>query len=338
MLGLDRGLTEHRLPTILGKKPVKQSPRRFAPEVIDKIKEEIERLLKAKFIRTSRYAEWVSSIVPVIKKNEKLWVSIDFRDLNTATPKDEYPMPIAEMMIDTAASNEIISLLDGYSGYNQIYIAANDVSKIAFRCKGVLGVYAWVMMSFGLKNVGEKYKREMNLIFHDLIGKFVQVYIDDIIVESKRKDEHLLHLKLSFERMRKHELNMNPLKFAFGVTTRKFLGFIVHQKGIEVDKNKTKAIMETRPPPNKKELQSLMGKINFLRRFISNLSGKTKVFSPLLRLKKEEEFRWEEEHQKAFEEIKTYLAHPLVIAPPSKGRQLKLYVSSNYSTIASMLA
>nr|KYP73932.1 Retrovirus-related Pol polyprotein from transposon 17.6 [Cajanus cajan] len=127
-------------------------------------------------------------------------------------------------------------------------------------------------MPFGLKNVGATYQRAMNLIFHDLIGKFVQVYIDDIVIGLKQKGDHLQHLKLSFERMRKHGLKMNPLKCAFGVIAGEFLGFIVHQK-------------------------SLMGKINFLRRFISNLSGKTKVFSHLLRLKKEEEFRWEEEHQ-----------------------------------------
>nr|KYP48747.1 Transposon Ty3-G Gag-Pol polyprotein [Cajanus cajan] len=200
---LGRGLVEHRLPMIPGKKPVKQSPRRFAPEIIEKIKEEIERLLKAKFIRTSRYAEWISNVVPVIKKNGKLRVCIDFRDLNTATPKDEYPMPIAETMIDVAAGNEIMS---------------------------ALGVYEWVMMPFGLKNAGATYQREMNLIFHDLIGKFVQVYIDDIIVGSKQKEDHLCHLKLSFERMRKHGLKMNPLKCAFGITAEEFLGFVIHQK------------------------------------------------------------------------------------------------------------
>nr|KYP59851.1 Transposon Ty3-G Gag-Pol polyprotein [Cajanus cajan] len=230
-----------------------------------------------------------------------------------------------------------MSLLDGYSGYNQIYIAANDVSKTAFRCPGVLGVYEWVMMPFGLKNASATYQRKMNLIFHDLIGKFVQVYIDDIIVGSKQKEDHLCHLKLSFERMRKHGLKMNPLKCAFGVTTGEFLGFVIHQKGIEVDRNKTKAIMETKLPSNKKELQSLLGKVNFLRRFISNFSGKTKVFSPLLRLKKEQEFCWNEEHQKAFDEIKVYLAHPPVLAPLSKGKQLKLYISASDSTIAGML-
>nr|KYP61440.1 Transposon Ty3-I Gag-Pol polyprotein [Cajanus cajan] len=152
MSGLDRNLVKHRLPMTLGKKLVKQNPRRFAPQVIKKIKEEIERLLKAKFIRTSRYADWVSNIVHVIKKNGKIRVCIDFRDLNAATPKDAYHMPIVETMIDSVTGNEILSLLDGYSRYNPIYIAKNDVLKIAFRCPGGLGTYEWVVMPFGLKN------------------------------------------------------------------------------------------------------------------------------------------------------------------------------------------
>nr|KYP38002.1 Transposon Ty3-I Gag-Pol polyprotein [Cajanus cajan] len=92
-------------------------------------------------------------------------VCIDFRDLNAVTPKDAYPMPIMETMIDAVAGNEILSLLDGYSRYNQIYIAKNDVSKTAFRCPGALGTYEWVVMPFGLKNVGATYQRSMNLIF-----------------------------------------------------------------------------------------------------------------------------------------------------------------------------
>ncbi|KAL2320635.1 hypothetical protein Fmac_029604 [Flemingia macrophylla] len=138
MPGLDRKLVEHRLPILPGKKAIKQNPRRFALNVMDKIKEEIERLLKAKFIRTSRYAEWLSNIVPVIKKNGKMRICIDFRDLNAATPKDEYPMPMAEMLVYSAAGNEILSLLDGYSGYNQIFIAEQDVAKTVFRCPGAL--------------------------------------------------------------------------------------------------------------------------------------------------------------------------------------------------------
>ncbi|XP_025632955.1 uncharacterized protein [Arachis hypogaea] len=126
-------------------RPVKQTPRRFAPEINVKIKEEIERLAKAKFIQKARYVEWVSNIVPVMKENGKLRVYNDFRDLYNATPKDEYFIPIADMLIDSAAGNEILSFMDGYSGYNQIFIAEDDVAKTAFRCPGALGTYEWVV-------------------------------------------------------------------------------------------------------------------------------------------------------------------------------------------------
>ncbi|XP_045802475.1 uncharacterized protein LOC123896075 [Trifolium pratense] len=221
------------------------------------MKEEIERLLRSKFIRTARYVEWLANIVPVIKKNGSLRICIDFRDLNNATPKDEYFMPVAEMLIDSAAGFEYLSMLDGYSGYNQIFIAEEDVAKTAFRCPGALG---------------------------------------------------------------------------------DFLGFVVHKKGIEINQNKTKAILETKPPTNKKQLQSLLGKINFLRRFISNLSGKAQAFSPLLRLKKEDIFTWGQDQQEAFDEIKKYLSNPPTLMPPIRNKFMKLYISASNTTLGSMLA
>ncbi|XP_072064965.1 uncharacterized protein [Arachis hypogaea] len=135
--GLDRLLVEHRLALKPNARPVKQTPRRFAPENNMKINEEIERLINAKFIRTARYVEWVSNIVPVMKKNGK-FRCINFRDLNNATPKDEYFMPIADMLINSAAGNEVLSFMDSYSGYNQIFIVEDDVAKTAFRCLGAL--------------------------------------------------------------------------------------------------------------------------------------------------------------------------------------------------------
>ncbi|XP_072090589.1 uncharacterized protein [Arachis hypogaea] len=152
--GLDRSLVEYRLALKYNARPVKQTPRCFAPEINVKIKEEIECLIKAKFIRTARYVEWVLNVVSVMKKNGKLRVCIDSRDLNNATPKDEYFMPIADMLIDSAAGNEILSFIDGYFGYNQIFIAEDDVAKTAFRCPRALGTYEWVVMPFGLKNAG----------------------------------------------------------------------------------------------------------------------------------------------------------------------------------------
>ncbi|CAJ2641991.1 unnamed protein product, partial [Trifolium pratense] len=336
MPGLDRNLVEHRLPIRPDKKPVKQSPRRFAPEILSKIKEEIERLLRSKFIRTARYVEWLANIVPVIKKNGSLRICIDFRDLNNATPKDEYSMPVAEMLIDSAAGFEYLSMLDGYSGYNQIFIAEEDVAKTAFRCPGALGTYEWVVMPFGLKNAGATYQRAMNSIFHDFIDTFMQVYIDDIIVKSSSQNDHLVCLKKSFERMRKYGLKMNPLKCAFCVHAGDFLGFVVHKKGIEINQNKTKAILETNPPTNKKQLQSLLGKINFLRRFISNLSGKAQAFSPLFRLKKEDVFTWGQDQQEAFDAIKKYLSNPPTLMPPIRNKFMKLYISASDTTLGSI--
>ena len=118
MPGLSRDLVELKLPIKSGKKPVKQTLRRFASAIMSKIKEEVERILKSIFIRTARYVDWLANIVSVIKKNGKLRVCIDFRDLYAATPKDEYAMPVAEMLVDSAASFEYLSMLNGYSGYN----------------------------------------------------------------------------------------------------------------------------------------------------------------------------------------------------------------------------
>ena len=128
--------------------------------------------------------EWVSNIVPVGKKDSrKIRVYIDFRDLNRATPKDEYPMPIADMLINDASGHRVISFLDGNAGYNQIFMAEEDMSKMAFICPGFVGLFEWVVMTFRLKNAGATYQRAMNLIFHDLIGMIMEVYIDDIVIK-----------------------------------------------------------------------------------------------------------------------------------------------------------
>ena len=215
----------------------------------DRIKEDIGRLLKANFIRPCKYADWISNIVPVEKKgSNKLRVCIDFRDLNRATPKDEYPIPIADMLINDASRYKVISFLDGNAGYNQIFMAEEDAFKTAFRCPGFVGLFEWTVMIFGLKNTGATYQRAMNLIFHDFLGVILEVYIDDVVVKSDANESHVADLHLAFERMRKYGLKMNPLKCAFGVSAGKFLGFIIHQHGIEIDPKKTEAIQKVQAP------------------------------------------------------------------------------------------
>ena len=243
MPGLDKKLVEHRLPIKPRYRPFKQAPRRIKPEVTANVKVEITRLYEAKFIRQCRYAECISIVVPVYKKEGKVSVCNDFRDLNKATPLDSYPMPVANMLVDAAVGHKIISFMDDNAGYNQIFMAEEDIHKTAFRCPSALGVYEWVVMTFGLKNDVVTYQRAMNCIFHELIGKIVEIYIDDVVVKSKGYQEHLEDLKKTLMCARKHGLRMNPHKCAFGVSAGQFLGFMVHEKEVEVGQKSFKQLV-----------------------------------------------------------------------------------------------
>jgi hypothetical protein len=122
------------------------------------VKEEVDQLLQAGFIQPCRYADWVSNIVPVEKKNTgKIRIYLDFRNLNRATPKDEYPVLIADLLVHSASGNKVISFLDGNAGYNQNFMAKEDVSKAVFHCPGFVSLFEWVVMTFGLKNACATY-------------------------------------------------------------------------------------------------------------------------------------------------------------------------------------
>jgi len=244
---------------------------------------------------------------------------------------DGYPIPVADLLVDAAARHRIISFMDGNAGYNQIFMAEEDIPKTAFRCPGHVGLFEWIVMTFGLKNAGATYQRAMNFIFHEFIGKLVEIYIDDVVVKSRDFTKHLADLRKVLECTRKHGLKMNPNKCAFGVSAGQFLGFMVHQRGIEISRRFIVA------PTNKSELQSLIGKINFIRRFISNLSGKIRAFSPLLKLKADQEFVWGQEQQLALDEIKNYLINPPVLVPPQQGKPFRLYLSIDGVVIGSAL-
>jgi hypothetical protein len=142
-------------------------------------------------------------------------------------------MPIADFLVNSASRHKVLSFLDGNAGYNQIFMAEEHISRMAFLCRGFVGLFEWVVMTFGLKNAGATYQRAMNLIFHDLLGIIIEVYIDDIVVKSASLNSHIADLRLAFEKMRRYGLKMNPLKCAFGVSAGKFLGFIVHEKECE---------------------------------------------------------------------------------------------------------
>jgi len=195
---------------------------------------------------------------------------------------DGYPMCVVDLLVDAAARHWIISFMDGNAGYNQIFMAEEDIPKTAFRCLGHVGLFEWIVMTFGLKNAGATYQRAMNFIFHEYINTLVEIYIDDVVVKSRDFAKHLADLRKILECTRKHGLKMNPNKCTFGISTCQFLGFMVHQRGIKISRRSNDAINKIVALADKTQLQSLIGKINFIRRFISNLSGKIKAFSPSL--------------------------------------------------------
>jgi hypothetical protein len=203
----------------------------------------------------------------------KIRVCIDFHNLNKATTKDEYPMPIADMLINNALRHRVISFLDGNTGYNQIFMPKDDMSKIAFHSPGFISLFEWVVMTFGLKNVGTTYQRAMNLIFHDFLGIILEIYNDDVIIKSDSMDHHLVNLQLALEEMHRCELKMNPLKCAFDVSAGKFLEFIIYEHGIEIDPKKIESIQKVQPPQSKSNMQKFLCKLNYLRWFIFNLLG-----------------------------------------------------------------
>ena len=166
-------------------------------------------------------------------------------------------------------------------------------------------------MPFSLKNASATYQRLMNKMFVWQIGRNVQVYVDDMLVKSRREEDHLEDLRETFDTLRSYNMKLNLGKCAFGVTLEKFLGFMVSQRGIEVNPNKIRAIMEMTPPRNVKEVQSLNGKIAALNRFMSRAMDKCLPFFHMLK----KSFEWTTGCQQAFEELKAYLSIPPLLSP-----------------------
>ena len=161
----------------------------------------------------------------VKKANGKRRICVDFMDLNRACPKDSYPLPRIDNLVDSTARHKLLSFMDAFSGYNQIRMEETDQEKTSFVTSQ--GLFCYKVMSFRLKNTGATYQRLMNKMFAHQIGRNVQVYIDDMLVKSIREDDHLSDLQETFDTLRTYNMKLNPSKCVFGVTAGKFLGFMV---------------------------------------------------------------------------------------------------------------
>jgi len=266
MPGLDTDIVQYKLPLKPECLPVRQKLRRMKPEMSLKIKE-VQKQFDDGFLVVAKYPQWVANIVPVPKKDGKVQMCVDYRDLNRASPKDNFPLPYIDTLVDNTARFSLFSFMDGFSGYNQIKMAPEDMQKTTFIT--LWGTFCYKVMSFRLKNAGATYQRAMVALFHDMMHKEIEVYVDDMITKSESEAEHILNLKKLFERLRKFKLKLNPAKCTFGVKSGKLLGFIVSQKGIEVYLDKMRALIEMPTPNTEKEVRGFLGRLNYIARFIS---------------------------------------------------------------------
>ena len=189
----------------------------------------------------------------MVKKASGKWrMCVDFTDLNKACPKDSYPLPRVDVLVNSTARHQLLSFIDAFSGYNQIQMHEDDQEKTSSVTSQ--GLFCYRVMPFGLKNAGVTYQRLMNRMFTPQIGRNVQVYVDDMLVKSRREEDHLEDLRETFDTLHSYNMKLNPGKCAFRVTAGKFLGFMVSQRGIEANPDKIRAIMEMKPPRNVKEV------------------------------------------------------------------------------------
>eukprot|EP00253_Pinus_taeda_P007413 PITA_07413 len=227
----------------------------------------------------------------------------------------------------------IISLLDGFSGFNQILVHPDDQDKIAFTTPW--GTFKYVKMPFGLKNAGATFQRAMDIAFSKEIHDFLVIYLDDLTPFSKSDQDHLKHLRQIFITCRKYGISLNPKKSIFSLEEGKLLGHIISKDGIRIDPDRIQAIQHMPHPRNINELQAFLGKINFLRRFIPNLAELSKLLNSML--KKDSKFKWTVEAKQAFESIKFALTQTPVLTSPQFDRDFIIFSFAFEHTIAAVL-
>jgi hypothetical protein len=221
--------------------------------------------------------------------------------------------------------------MDAFSGYNQIRMHPADQEKTTFITDQ--GIYCYQVMPFGLKNAGATFQRLMNKMFREQIGRNMEVYVDDILVKSILPIDHVGDLQEAFRVLKKYRMKLNPAKCTFGVSSGKFLGFMVSSQGIEANPKKVGAVLDMQSPKNTNQVQKLTGKIAALNRFISRSIDKCLPFFSVLK----KAFEWSEEYEKVFEQLKKYLASTPLLSQTVPGEPLYLYLVVSPTAVSAAL-
>ena len=322
MTGISPTHASYKLNVAPSARPVRQRVRRFHPICHQVIQAEVDNLLDTGFIREVKYPEWLANVVVVLKKGGKWRVCVDYTDLNDACPKDSFSLPHIDQIVDALSRHGMLSFLDAFLGYHQILMYPPDTKKMAFITPH--GIFCYNVMPFELKNAGATYQRLVTKMFKPLLGRTMEVYVDGMLVKSKQRSDHVTHLQEAFDLLRAYNMKLNPLKCAFGVSSGRFLGFMVTQRGIEANPAQLKTILNSLAPSTRKGVQQLTCWLVTLGRFISRFTDRLKPFFATLR--GVNRARWNEECDQALVAIKCYLAEPPILVSPEDDEMLFIYL------------
>ena len=261
----------------------------------------------------------------VEKKDGSLRMVVDYRALNEVTIKNKYPLPMINDLFDQLQGAKVFSKIDLQSGYHQLKIRQKDIPKTAFTMR--YGLYEYTVMSFGLTNAPAYFMSMMNKVFMEYLHKFVVVFIDDIMVYSKNEEEHKEHLWLVLEKLREHQLYAKFSKCEFWLKEVEFLGHVISGEGIAVDPSKVQSVTEWLAPTSVSEIRNFLGLAGYYQRFIENFSKIAKPMTELL--KKDTKFKWTEDCEASFQELKKCLTTAPVLILPDIHKEFQVYCDAS---------
>nr|CAE02216.2 OSJNBb0002N06.6 [Oryza sativa Japonica Group]CAH66592.1 OSIGBa0092G14.3 [Oryza sativa] len=331
--GVPADLIMHHLAVKPDIKPRKQKLRKMSTDRQEAVKAEVQKLLRAGVIQEIDHPEWLANPVLVRKSNGKWRMCVDFTDLNKACPKDDFPLPQIDQLVDSTAGCELMSFLDAYSSYHQIHMNLLDIPKTFFITP--FGTFCHLRMPFGLRNAGATFARLVYKVLGKQLGRNVEAYVDDIVVKSRKAFNQAIDLQETFDSLRTAGIRLNPEKCVFGVRAGKLLGFLVSERGIEANPEKIDAIQQMKPPSSVHEVQKLAGRIAALSRFLSKTAERGLPFFKTLR--GAGKFNSTPECQAAFNELKQYLQSPPTLISPPPGSALLLYLAASPVAVSAAL-
>ena len=307
---------DHSIDLIPGSEPPFCKVYPMSPSEQKALDEYLEENLAKGYIKPSK-SPAASPVFYIKKKDGSLRLVVDYRRLNAITIKNRYPLPLSADLLDKLSSANIFSKLDLRWGYNNIRIKDGDEWKAAFRTRR--GLFEPSVMGFGLTNAPATFQNMMNEIFKDLIDVFVIIYLDDILIFSDNKEDHVKHVQEVLKRLREHDLFCKPEKCEFFRKLVEYLGLIISKGCIAMDEGKVKAILEWPVPKNVKDIQAFLGFANFYRRFIEDFSGIVKPMTSLLR--KDAPWKWTQAEEDSFKTLKDRFTNAPVLVMPDMNKQ-----------------